>query len=74
MLPALTKLSSQMDANTSLTKEIVATWYSGVCQTSAGPAVATHDQALAWHSAPYLHPPGVCGGAFGYWSESPSST
>lgn len=69
MLPALRELSSQTDTSSTLTKEIIATWYSGECQTKAGPAVATHDQALAWHSAPYLHPPGVCGGAFGHWSE-----
>lgn len=73
MLPALTRLSDQTNANTPLTQEIVATWYSGVCETNSGPVVVSHDQALVWKSAPYLHPPGQCGGAFGYWSEPPTS-
>ncbi|MBV6271692.1 sorbitol dehydrogenase family protein [Alcaligenaceae bacterium CGII-47] len=72
MLPALRMLSGQTDTNPPLTKEIIATWYTGICQTTTGLAVATHDQALVWHSAPYLHPPGICGGAFGYWSEPPT--
>lgn len=57
-----------------LSAEIIAAWYSGVSQTAAGPVVVTHDQALVWHSADFLHPPGQCGGAFGYWSLPPEKT
>ena len=52
---------------------VVAAWYSGVYETPAGPRVATHDEALMWHSADFMHPPGQCGGGFGYWSEAPLS-
>ena len=57
-----------------LNAEIIAAWYSGVSETAAGPVVFTHDEALMWHSADFLHPPGQCGGAFGYWSLPPAKT
>lgn len=50
----------QLAANTTrspaLDAEIIAAWYSGVSQTAAGPVVVTHDEALVWHSADFLHP------------------
>lgn len=57
-----------------LNQEIIAAWYSGISQTPAGPVVVTHQEALVWRSAAYLHPPGQCGGAFGYWSTAPEPT
>lgn len=57
-----------------LNQEIIAAWYSGIRQTPAGPVVVTHQDALVWRSAAFLHPPGQCGGAFGYWSTPPEST
>jgi hypothetical protein len=55
-------------------QEIIAAWYSGISQTPAGPVVVTHQEALVWRSAGFLHPPGQCGGAFGYWSTPPAPT
>ena len=57
-----------------LSAEIVAAWYSGVVTTPTGPKVVTHSEALVWHSAEFLHPPGQCGGAFGHWATPPSTT
>lgn len=68
-LPALNTLSP----NSALSKEIVATWYSGIAHTAAGPVVLTHEDALMWRCADFMHPPGQCGGAFGYWAEPPAS-
>lgn len=56
-----------------LSAEIIAAWYSGVVTTVAGPEVLTHSEALVWQSAEFLHPPGQCGGAFGYWAHPPSN-
>ncbi len=61
-------LSPQMKA------DIISAWYSGVTNTAAGPVVVTHDEALVWQSADFLHPPGQCGGGFGYWSTPPAQT
>ncbi len=57
-----------------LNAEIIAAWYSGVSQTATGPVVVTHDEALVWRSADFLHPPAQCGGAFGHWSTPPVNT
>ena len=56
-----------------LSAEIIGAWYSGVVTTAAGPEVLTHSEALVWQSAEFLHPPGQCGGAFGYWAHPPSN-
>lgn len=68
-LPALNTLSP----SSALSQEIVATWYSGIANTAAGPVVLTHEDALMWRCADFMHPPGQCGGAFGYWAEPPAS-
>ncbi len=72
-LKAPGQLAKNATLSPALTADIIAAWYSGVSQTAAGPVVVTHDDALVWHSADFLHPPGQCGGAFGYWSTPPAN-
>lgn len=73
VLPALSTLpaTAPLSASAAWSQDIVAAWYSGVYQSPAGARVATHDEALVWHCADFMHPPGQCGGAFGHWSEAP---
>lgn len=73
-LQASGPLSSNPPLSPALNADIISAWYSGIRQTPAGPVVVTHDEALVWHSAGFLHPPGQCGGAFGYWSTPPAQT
>ena len=73
-LQTLGQLGPKASLSPALNAEIISAWYSGISQTPAGPVVVTHDEALVWHSADYLHPPGQCGGAFGYWSTPPAQT
>lgn len=54
-----------------LGNEVVAAWYSGICETADGPVVASYTAALLWDSASFLHPSGVCGGITGYWGDPP---
>lgn len=70
---ALGHFAANATASPTLHADIAAAWYSGVSQTAAGPVVVTHDEALVWQSADFLHPPGQCGGAFGYWSTPPEN-
>lgn len=75
LLPALASLSGQTEpegVGQQLADEVVEVWYSGICETANGPVVATHTAALLWGSAPFLHPPGVCGGVTGYWGDPPA--
>jgi len=59
--------------NAAVAKAIVAVWYSGVCKTATGEAVATYDQALMWNAMSFSKPMGICGGDTGYWSEPPKA-
>lgn len=59
------------EKNAAVAKAIVAAWYSGVCKTAAGEAIATYDQALLWNAVSFTKPMGVCGGDTGYWSDPP---
>ena len=59
--------------NAIIAKAIVAAWYSGVCNTAPGQAVATYDQALMWNAMSFTKPMGICGGDTGYWSEPPKA-
>ena len=59
--------------NAALANAIVAAWYSGVCNTATGQAVATFDQALMWNAMTFTKPFGVCGGDTGYWSDPPKA-
>lgn len=70
--PAQTALKAPLSPKRNA--QIIAAWYSGVRPTAAGPVVVTHAEALVWHSADFLHPPGQCGGAFGHWSLPPEKT
>ena len=70
---ALSALYAQPHADSELSREVVAAWYSGLCQTTTGTVVATHDRALVWHSTSFMHPPGICGEAFGHWSDPPAT-
>lgn len=75
LLPALASLAGQTEpeyAGQRLGDEVVAAWYSGICETADGPAVATHTAALLWGTASFLHPSGVCGGVTGYWGDPPA--
>jgi len=76
LLPDLASLASRTGsgaASTRLGNEVVAAWYSGICETANGPVVATYTGALLWGSASFLHPSGVCGGATGYWGDPPAT-
>jgi hypothetical protein len=54
-----------------LADEIVAAWYSGSYVTSAGPAAFNLPDALVWRALDFTKPPGLCGGATGYWAAPP---
>ena len=71
--PSTVSATAPLPPAAAWSQAIVAAWYSGVYDTPAGPGVATHDEALMWHCADFMHPPGQCGGGFGYWSEAPLS-
>lgn len=51
--------------------DIVAAWYSGVCDTDRGEVLATFTGALVWNALDYTKPFGSCGGETGYWAEAP---
>jgi hypothetical protein len=56
-----------------LADDIVAAWYSGVYDTSAGLASFGLTNALLWNALNFTKPPGLCGGATGYWADAPKS-
>jgi Membrane bound FAD containing D-sorbitol dehydrogenase len=56
-----------------LANEIVAAWYSGSYETSAGVAAFDLTGALLWRSLDFTKTPGTCGGATGYWSDPPQT-
>lgn len=45
-------------------------WMSGM--TGKGDRVLAYTEAPVWSTLPFTKPPGVCGGAFGYWAEAPA--
>jgi len=65
--------SSAAAENAPLANAIVAAWYSGVCNTATGQAVATFEGALMWNAMTYTKPFGICGGDTGYWSDPPKA-
>lgn len=73
-LQAPGQLAANAALSPKLNADIISAWYSGVTNTAAGPVVVTHDEALVWQSADFLHPPGQCGGSFDYWSTPPAQT
>jgi len=72
--PGLMLLSEDPDvAAGTVADDIVAAWYSGVCDTDRGEALATFTGALVWSALDYTKPFGSCGGETGYWAEPPQS-
>lgn len=53
--------------------DIVAAWYSGNHDTSAGLATLGLTNALLWNALDFTKPPGHCGGQTGYWGDPPQS-
>lgn len=43
-------------------------WMSGM---TGNDRVLAYTEAAVWSTLPFTKPPGVCGGAFGYWAEAP---
>lgn len=54
-----------------LANDIVAAWYSGRYDTSAGLAAFGLTNALLWRALDFTKPPGLCGGSTGYWAAPP---
>lgn len=72
--PGLALLSEDPDVSAgTVADDIVAAWYSGVCDTDRGEALATFTGALVWNALDYTKPFGSCGGETGYWAEPPQS-
>jgi hypothetical protein len=68
----LARLAADPGAKTgALAADIVAAWYSGNYQTSAGLASIGLPSALLWDALNFTKPSGVCGGATGYWGDAP---
>lgn len=44
-------------------------WMSGM---AGNDRVLAYTEAPVWSTLPFTKPPGVCGGAFGYWAEAPA--
>jgi hypothetical protein len=53
--------------------DIRAAWRAGSYASTDGKSVYMYEGALCWSAAPYLKPPGVCGGDFGFWANPPAS-
>jgi hypothetical protein len=49
--------------------DIVAAWYSGSYRLRAGATAFGLTGALLWKALDFTKPPGVCGGATGYWAD-----
>ncbi len=54
-------------------RDVIRAWYTGVVNTPEGPQRVAGAAPLVWSSAPFLHPPATCGGATGYWAQSPQT-
>ena len=51
---------------------IAAYWYTGQV-AATGETVVTYRDALGWEALKFTRAPGMCGGAFGFWSAAPQS-
>ena len=50
-------------------------WLTGIGSDAKGaPKVLAYTDAAVWQALTFTKPPGLCGGAFGYWSEAPAAT
>ena len=88
-LPALTQLVDLLETTSpdkidqavaaarldQLASTIVAAFYSGQLIQGSQVQLVTYWDALVWQAVKsFTKPPGVCGGAFGYWADAPKST
>lgn len=72
--PGLTLLAENPAISTgTVAEDVIAAWYSGICETDRGPVLATFTGALVWNALDYTKPFGSCGGETGYWAEPPQS-
>ena len=67
----LTALVRDPSAQTPLATELRAAWFSGL-SPEPDTAPLGYQHALVWSAAAFLHVPGQCGGATGYWAQPPS--
>jgi Membrane bound FAD containing D-sorbitol dehydrogenase len=68
--PDLAVLAADPGANGgAVADDIVAAWYSGSYKSRAGAAAFNATDALVWNVLDFTKPPGVCGGATGYWAD-----
>lgn len=72
--PGLADLAAGAALNTgALAEDVIAAWYSGRFDTSAGPAAFDLTYALLWDALDFTKPPGLCGGDPGYWADAPQN-
>lgn len=69
---ALADPQRQADAHPTLAAELRSIWFSGMMETPSGAVLVGFQHVLSWDSASFLHVPGSCGGATGYWSHAPA--
>jgi hypothetical protein len=70
--PDLAALAADPGVSTgAVADDIVAAWYSGNYDTSAGLASFGLTNALLWNALDFTKPPGLCGGQTGYWADAP---
>jgi hypothetical protein len=72
--PDLARLAADPGAREGpLADDIVAAWYSGRYDTRNGLATIGLANALLWTALDFTKPPGLCGGATGYWADAPQN-
>ena len=54
-----------------IANELVFAWYSGVVKNGDSEQIVLYADALVWTAMTFSKPMGLCGGAFGYWSDPP---
>lgn len=70
-LAQLSALFDDPSSNQELAREVLTAWYCGQLPMVSQTTVIGFSQALVFSAAPFLHAPGMCGGATGYWSDPP---
>ena len=66
------------DADQQLRAQLLAAWFAGRLPNTGGNTQAAEpddfEYALVWSTVPFLHLPGTCGGAHGYWAQPSGET
>lgn len=66
------------EASQLLRARLLAAWFTGRLPAMGGDTQAVEpddfEYALIWSTVPFLHLPGTCGGAHGYWAQPPGET